>query len=83
MTLKRRTSGKKKKGCGLHTAKLYKFTAMAGHSPFPHSLAEMKSKNWLLSFNFNFNLAKGSRKHARQSWFSEKCFPTFYVYFFI
>lgn len=44
MTLKGRTSGKKKKGCGLHTAKLYKFTAMAGHSPFPHSLAEMKAK---------------------------------------
>lgn len=35
---------KKKKGCGLHTAKFYKFRAMVGHSPFPHSLAEMKTK---------------------------------------
>lgn len=43
MTLKGRTS-EKKKGCGLHTAKIYKFAAMAGNSPFLHSLAEMKAK---------------------------------------
>lgn len=33
-----------KKKCGLHSAKLYKFTAMAGRSPFLHSLGEMKGK---------------------------------------
>lgn len=38
------TLGKKEKDGGLRRAKLYKFTAMAGHSPFHHSLAEMKGK---------------------------------------
>lgn len=38
------TLWKKEKDGGLRRAKLYKFTAMAGHSPFHHSLAEMKGK---------------------------------------
>ena len=41
---KKKKKKKRKRNRGLHSAKLYKFTAMAGHSPFLHSLGEMKGK---------------------------------------